>query len=135
MKLRRRQPNPPQETIITLIDGVFFLLVFFMLIGRLDATAPFETAPPMAVSGTDMPGGGATLAVAQDGELALDGRAVTSDQAMSALANELAARPDRLIRINAHKDAELRHIMPLVVALEESGATNVVLVVTPESAP
>ncbi|KIC06494.1 biopolymer transporter ExbD, partial [Leisingera sp. ANG-M1] len=47
--------NPHSETIIALIDVVFFLLVFFMLIGRMDATAPFDVRPATAVTGRDMP--------------------------------------------------------------------------------
>ena len=42
MKLSRPKRDQQSETIIALIDVVFFLLVFFMLIGRMDATAPFD---------------------------------------------------------------------------------------------
>ena len=42
MKLARPTRAQHSETIIALIDVVFFLLVFFMLIGRMDATAPFD---------------------------------------------------------------------------------------------
>ncbi|MFD2853819.1 ExbD/TolR family protein [Seohaeicola zhoushanensis] len=73
MKLTRRAPAQHGETIVALIDVVFFLLIFFMLIGRMDATAPFDVIPPVAASGSDMPAGGATLSIAADGALALDG--------------------------------------------------------------
>ena len=57
MKLTRPPARQAPETIIALIDVVFFLLVFFMLIGRMDATAPFDVTPPTATTGTDMPAG------------------------------------------------------------------------------
>ena len=103
MKLRRSEPRVLPETIVALIDVVFFLLVFFMLVGRLDATAPFEVVPPLSHAGTDMPGGGTTATVAADGSLALDGR-------------EMA----------------MRHVLPLVAAIERLGARDVIFVVTPE---
>ena len=94
MKLTRRTPNPQSETIIALIDVVFFLLVFFMLIGRMYATAPFDVTPPQAETGADMPAGGATLSVSEAGDLALDGREVIGADLESAFAALLADDPD-----------------------------------------
>ncbi len=135
MKLTRRRQDPQSETIIALIDVVFFLLVFFMLIGRMDATAPFDVAPPIAQSGRDMPAGGATVAVSQDGALALDGIAMTRSALETALESMLAKDDGLRVRINAHRDAELRHVLPLVGWAEGIGVRDVVLVVTPTPEP
>ena len=132
MKLNRPRRAAQSETIIALIDVVFFLLVFFMLIGRMDATAPFEVRPPMAQTGRDMPAGGITLAVAADGALALDGDEVNKQDLAAALSAQLAQQPDLRLRINAHLAAELRHVLPYVTQAEELGIRDVVLVVTPE---
>ena len=67
MKLTRPVRRAMPETIIALIDVVFFLLVFFMLIGRMDATSPFEVLPPITTTGTDMPAGGATVSIGPTG--------------------------------------------------------------------
>ena len=131
MKLTRRAAREDPETIIPLIDVVFFLLIFFMLIGRMDATAPFDVTPATAQTGSDMPGGGATLSISETGEMALDGTAIQSEEMLQAIAERLSANPTLLIRINAHKAAELRHILPLVAQIEAMGARDVVLVVTP----
>ncbi len=132
MKLSRPARRAAPETIIALIDVVFFLLVFFMLIGRMDATAPFDVTPATALTGSDMPGGGATIAVSADGALALDGAEIARDALFAKIASALDARPDLLLRVNAHRDAELRRILPMAARLREMGARDVVLVVTPE---
>lgn len=132
MKLKRQQRRPMPETIVALIDVVFFLLVFFMLIGRMDATSPFEVTPAIAGTGSDMPAGGATISVSIDGELALDSNSISQTDLISRLTERLNETPNLLIRINAHKDAQLRRILPLVAELEATGARDVVLVVTPE---
>jgi biopolymer transport protein ExbD len=124
---RRRRP----ETIIALIDVVFFLLVFFMLVGRMDATAPFEVLPPVARSGSDMPGGGVTVSIAADGRLALDGVGRERAALLDALAEALREAPEVLVRINADRGAELRRVLPLVGEIEALGAREVVLVLTP----
>jgi biopolymer transport protein ExbD len=135
VKLNRVRRNPHSETIIALIDVVFFLLVFFMLIGRMDATAPFDVTPPLAVSGRDMPAGGATLSVSRDGALALDGTEIARSDLEAALSRTLERDADLRLRINAHKDAELRHVLPLVGLAEALGIADVVLVVTPVAVP
>ena len=132
MKLKRTVRQPQSETIIALIDVVFFLLVFFMLIGRMDATAPFDVAPPQAQTGRDMPAGGITLAISKDGDLALDGTEISKTELTAALASQLAQKPDLRLRINAHRNTDLRHVLPQVSQAEALGFLDVVLIVTPE---
>lgn len=131
MKLNHRPVRATTEPIIALIDVVFFLLVFFMLIGRMDATAPFEVDPPEAIGGTDMPGGGETISVGADGALALNGREMPREDVLGALEAILEADAARLVRINAHADTALREVLPLAAEIEAMGARDVVLVVTP----
>lgn len=117
------------EPMLGLINVSFFLLVFFMLIGRMDASAPFALMPPAAASGTDMPAGGATLSIATDGRLALDGSEIVPAALAPAVVPRLAENPALLIRINADRDAPLRLVLPIIAQLEGLGARNVVLVV------
>ncbi|SDE43526.1 ExbD/TolR family protein [Ruegeria marina] len=131
MKLRRRARTTRAEPVVALIDVVFFLLVFFMLVARLDATAPFQVTPPVAGSGRDMPGGGVTISVARDGALAVNGRPAGPDW-MDRVRYAAAADQVDLIRVNADAGTPLRHVLPLFSALEAAQLAEVVLVVTPE---
>ncbi|MDE4097186.1 biopolymer transporter ExbD [Phaeobacter gallaeciensis] len=133
MKLTRPARAAQSETIIALIDVVFFLLIFFMLIGRMDATAPFEVTPPHAETGRDMPAGGITLAISAKGALALDGDDMRPEDLPDVLSEHLQDNPDLRLRINAHRAAELRNVLPLVSRAQQLGFRDVVLVVTPET--
>ena len=135
MKLTRRNRAQESETIIALIDVVFFLLVFFMIIGRMDATAPFSVDPPIAQSGKDMPAGGATIAISQTGAMALDGIEMSRNALEEKLVNMLGQDETLRLRINAHRNAELRHVLPLIGWAEGIGVRDVVLVVTPTPEP
>ncbi len=133
MHLRRRQARLPHETIITLIDVVFFLLVFFMLVGRMDATSPFELAPPISVNGESLPAGGVTVSLAVDGRLALDGVERPRNEIVERLHAVVAASDEPLlVRINAQAGTPVRHLLRLVTALESLAKGDVVLVVTPK---
>ena len=89
----------------------------------------------VALTGADMPAGGATVSIAATGDLALDGNAIARTELDAALARMLTANPDLRVRLNAHRDAELRHVLPLVGATEAMGVRDVVLVVTPADPP
>lgn len=132
MRLTRPARRPMPETIIALIDVVFFLLVFFMLIGRMDATSPFEVLPATAQTGADMPAGGVTLSIGADGVLALDGIERDRADVLERLQTQITTTPDLLIRVNAHRDVVMQDLLPLVARIEALGATDVMLVVTPE---
>ena len=130
MKLARPPRRQHPETIVALIDVVFFLLVFFMLIGRLDASAPFAVIPPVGTTGTDLPAGGITLSISAVGALALDGVSISPEALAVAISSRLALTPDILIRVNADQTTQLSLVLPIVSALEELGAKDVALVVT-----
>ncbi|SMP34745.1 ExbD/TolR family protein [Shimia sagamensis] len=129
--LSRPQHRTPSEPIIALIDVVFFLLVFFMLVARLDASAPFEVVPPNAVSGRDMPGGGVTISIARDGQVAVNGTAYDAEAWL--VVTKQAAQRDQatLLRVNAHRATPLRFVLPITEALDAAAIGEVVLVVTP----
>ena len=133
MKLRRASRPAERETVVALIDVTFFLLIFFMLVGRLDATAPFLVKPPVGTTGKDLPAGGITLSVASGGALALDGAPITHDALDGLLTARLKTNPLTLIRINADQSTELRHILALITEFEDLGAKDVALIVTPDA--
>jgi biopolymer transport protein ExbD len=135
VKLNRPKKRQHPETIIPLIDVVFFLLIFFMLIGRMDATAPFEVTPANASTGSSMPGGGATLSISAKGEIALDGVILNTSDMLKNLQVTLTTTPTTFIRVNAHKDAELRFVLPIISQIEALGARSIELVVTPLATP
>jgi biopolymer transport protein ExbD len=131
MKVKRRPDLNMPDPLISLIDVVFFLLVFFMLVGRMDATAPFDVVPPMSLAGENLPRGGVTLSLAADGRLALDGQEMDEPAALTRLNARMGAGGPLVLRINAAADLPLNVLLPLVARLEASGAQNVVLIVTP----
>jgi biopolymer transport protein ExbD len=132
MKLRRPHRMVERETVVALIDVTFFLLVFFMMVGRLDATAPFTVLPPRGMTGTDLPGGGITLSVGTDGALALDGSPLAAEALEGKIKERLAKTPATLVRINSDRSTPLRIILGLVNRLEDAGAKDVAIIVSPE---
>jgi biopolymer transport protein ExbD len=132
LRLPRRRAPPSIDATLALINIAFLLMAFFMLIGRMDATAPFEVVPPLSDAGTTLPQGGITIAVAGDGRLALEGAPASMAEIVGRLRGSDPS-PD-MVRINADATAALGSVLPLASALESAGATRIVLVVTPPAA-
>ena len=133
MKLTKPKRRAMPETIVALIDVVFFLLIFFMLIGRMDASSPFEVTPALSVTGTDMPGGGITLSISKTGEFALDGKQIQKNKIEDKLKKLVDKDPDLLLRVNAHKNTALRYVLPIIARIEKLGLKDIIIVVTPEN--
>ena len=131
MKLKRQQVTEGGEPVLPLIDVVFFLLVFFMLVGRMDATSPFAVVPPLGRTGADMPAGGSMISVDTGGVLALDGTRMTADEILMQLRREIAEDPLRPVRINADGSGPLRIVLGLLAELELAGVADISLVVSP----
>lgn len=120
---RRRRPA---ENIVPLINVVFLLLVFFMLTGSLRPPAPLEIELPRDVESSrpvpranEIP----VLMLSATGELALDGRAVSLEGALGALAE---ASPSLALHADARVPA--RVLLPLLLRLEDAGVEQVDLV-------
>ena len=126
MRLPRQPALPVAEATIPLVNVAFLLLAFFMVIGRMDATAPFEVLPPQSDYGTTLPQGGVTVSIAGSGALALDGTAADLDGIIGQVASGT-----EFVRINAHAEAALGDVLPVVAAIEAASVPRVVLVVTP----
>lgn len=131
MKLRRQNAGEGTEPILPLIDVVFFLLVFFMLVGRMDATSPFAIVPPLGMTGADMPAGGILISVDRNGELAVDDARIAPDDLLARLTTRLEAEPELPVRINADAAGDLRTVLQLVGRVEAAGAMDIALVVSP----
>ena len=83
MQFSKPRARPKADSIVPMINVVFLLLIFFMMTARITQPAPFDVTPPKAQSEQE-PQDAATLYVAADGQLGLDGQ--SGDTVWDALA-------------------------------------------------
>ena len=114
---------------VPMIDVAFFLLVFFLLVGRLEATAPFEVRLPGADQAAELSAGGVVVALGPTGELSVAGTIMERDAGLEILRARVTSEPELWFRLEADRDARLGALLPLIADLEAIGAKDVVLVV------
>lgn len=128
MRLRAGRPaRTSEEGIIPLINIVFLMLIFFMVVGRISAADLFDVSPPRSASET--PAGGHELVVllSAGGRLALDGAEVSKHALAAAAAEKIRASSDLTVRLKADGGAEARDVVAVMEILRKAGAEKLVL--------
>jgi biopolymer transport protein ExbD len=118
--------------IIPMIDIMFFMLVFFIMITlHMIPNAGLRTQLPSAASAQSLAPPKVTVTLATDGSVSVDGRTLSTAD-LTAL---LAKRPDRahtIVTIGGAKDAQLQKLVNVMDACRAAGVTQVSLAAQPE---
>ena len=118
-------PRPPRRIALTpMIDVVFLLLVFFMLVAR---TAEFGALELSASGGEATWSGPPRLVAVAPGGVALNGVAVDEAGLVAALA-PLVARPSDPVVLRPMDGASLQRLADVAEALAGAGYVRLVLV-------
>lgn len=129
--------KPPQRSassetsVLPLINIVFLLLIFFMVVGTLTQRPPFAVDPPATqyadhrVELTEK-----VLSIDAGGDLALGGQRLSRDQ----LAGKLSDwPPDEPLKLRADGDLTSRQLGELLALLRENGVRSVELLTRHQS--
>jgi biopolymer transport protein ExbD len=120
--------------IIPMIDIMFFLLVFFIMITlHMIPDAGLRTQLPSSTSAQNLPPAKVTVALAADGTISVEGRVLTPEQ----LTAQLAARPDpahTVVTVAGSKAAQLQKLVAVMDACRAAGVTQVSLAAQPGQA-
>lgn len=128
MKLQRARQPIREDGLLPLINIVFLLLIFFMVVGRLSAVDPFPIDPPASSSHAPAPADQDSLvALGPQGRLALDGIEMTEEDLLSALADRVGRRESVQVHIKADGAADAVMLVALMERLRQTGLTEVTL--------
>jgi biopolymer transport protein ExbD len=123
MKLRaaQRLPQRHEENLIPMINVVFLLLIFFMLVGRLLPPEALPVEPPRSHSENLAEPQELLLLAAADGRLALAGRVFAPEQLSTHLTPYLSAQPPPLLTLKADAALPAHQLLDILEALRTAG--------------
>ena len=130
----RRKRSSDDEGLIPLINVIFLLLIFFMIVGHMEAAAPFRVAPPLSSTDVQPLPEKLTLLLAADGRVAIRDQILSRDAleswlrrwAQSALDTSLgAALPT--VSVKADGGVQSRELRSLLNTLRLAGIPRVTL--------
>jgi len=117
--------------IIPMIDIMFFLLVFFIMITmHMIPNAGLRTQLPSSSSTTALPPPNVTVTLAADGSLSVDGQAMSPAQ----LTAMLSSRPDAVhtvVTIAGAREAQIQRLVSVMDACRAAGVSQVALAAQP----
>ena len=112
--------------ILPLVNIVFLLLIFFLFAGQLRSPEPFPVEVPEAELEAEARAVVATIVVAADGSLALDGVPLAAAELIA----RLAAEDVEHAAIRADREAGARDVVDLAARLRNAGIQTLDLVVS-----
>ena len=108
-----------------LIDVVFILLVFFMLVSNFNQFNAITVNAPAPASKPDNKMEGALLIrLNEDGEIDIAGRPAPWDEVAAIVKKALAEKPERQVLIKPHADLAIQEAVDLLDELAVTGITN-----------
>ena len=117
--------------IIPMIDIMFFLLVFFIMITlHMIPNAGLKTQLPSSASALALPPPKVMVTLSTDGSMSVDGRALTPGQ----LTAMLSARPDAahtVVTIAGSKAAQIQDLVAVMDACRAAGVSQIALAAQP----
>jgi biopolymer transport protein ExbD len=117
--------------IIPMIDIMFFLLVFFIMITlHMIPNAGMRTQLPSSSSTQELPPAKVTVTLSANGAVSVDGRTMSTGE----LTAMLQARPDvshTAVTIAGAKEARLQLLVTVMDACREAGVTQIALAAQP----
>jgi len=131
---------PPPEgsrselSVVPLVNVVFLLLVFFMLVGRLSSPEPLDIQPPRSVSGKDDTGQAVRILLTRDGRVAVDRDIVPESALTGQVAKILAERPAASFQVKADGRTDAVWVIRVMERLRAAGVQRLTLL-TEHGAP
>ncbi|EEA01921.1 Biopolymer transport protein ExbD/TolR [Burkholderia sp. H160] len=117
--------------IIPMIDIMFFLLVFFIMITlHMIPNAGLRSQLPSSATAQSLPPPQVTVTLTTDGGLSVDGRTLS----LAELTTLLAARTDvahTVVTIAGSKQAQIQHLVSVMDACRAAGVSQIALAAQP----
>lgn len=118
---RSKRKRDDDERILPLVNIVFLLLIFFMLVGRLAAPDPFAIEPPKSASDNPAQPSGVIVHVGVGERLALGGDPISMAGLQAQVAQRLQGAPDTPVRLMADDSVAATRVVTIMQRLRAAG--------------
>ncbi len=125
----RRARRRDDEHLIPLINVIFLMLIFFMIVGQIEATGALQVEPPESLQEASANAGERLLLLAADGRLAMDGRVLSREALQAHLGTsrpaDTTAEPAPPLTLKADAGVTATLLRETLVLLEDAGIGRV----------
>lgn len=115
-------------SVVPLVNVVFLLLVFFMLVGRVAPPEPLDIRPPESVSGGEPGIRAVRVLVTREGHVAIDRAVVSTARLTERVVEILSQRPVATFQIKADAGVEAVRMIEIMESLRAAGVEHLTLI-------
>lgn len=115
-------------TVLPMVNVVFLLLVFFMLVGRIGPKEELEIAPPLSQSGQVESGQPVRIEIDREGAMAMDSRIIDTTELIVAVTDLLRQDPSTQIQLKADAALDANRLIRIMETLRLLGVAKLTLV-------
>ena len=128
IEFERRTRKPRPITVISLIDVMFVLLLFFMIAGHLEKVPIVKVEVPKADSGQLLDEGPIEVVLGKYDEILINDELLDEAQVLAELKRQLMVNPQRVVTIKADQHLEANKLVRFMEAVNQAGGKNLSLV-------
>ncbi len=128
MEFKRSTRRLRAISMISLIDIVFTIILFFLVAGHLDKFSPVAIELPRADSGQRLDEGPIVVALGKYGEIIINDDMVENAGVTTELKKEFAVNPERVVTIKADAHLEANKLVDFLEMVRAAGGKNLSLV-------
>ncbi len=135
MKLPKYKPKRARIEIVPMIDTIFFLLVYFMIVTlTMTKLSAQRVSLPNSGTATAHPEQPVVVTVDKRGYCFIDMKAVSEDQIKPMLTARLRGNPNTTVVINCDKEQSVARFARVFDIVKQSNAASVMVATTPQDA-
>lgn len=121
------EANRSELSVVPLVNVVFLLLVFFMLVGQIKSPEPLDVQPPQSLSDKDGAERPVRILLTRGGEIAVERTVVRESQLTERVAQRLARDPSARFQVKADARTEGVLLIRVMERLHAAGVTQLTL--------
>lgn len=115
-------------SMVSLIDIVFTIILFFIVAGHMEKFSVIPVELPVADSGQRLDEGPVVVMLGKYGEMIINDDLFTPDKVEAELKRQLAVNPERIITIKADANMEANKLVDFLELIRAAGGKNLSLV-------
>jgi len=123
-----RHLKPVKEvSLIPLINVIFLLLIYFLVVGAIERFDILEVAPPIAESSEELDQGSLVIILGRNNEVIVNDDWVGMDAVEERVQHFLSFDKERIVTVKADSKLEAQKLVRLIETIRKSGAKRITL--------
>lgn len=123
-----RHLKPVKEvSLIPLINVIFLLLIYFLVVGAIERFDILEVNPPVAESSEELDQGALVIILGRNNEVIVNDDWVSMDTVEERITHFLSFNKERVITVKADSRLEAQKLVRLIELIRKSGAKHITL--------